>query len=113
MEDSGYTDTKNHFFSRIAFSSIFLLGLVYNMFSLDKVEYIPNEECMRDYTFIWTNDVNQYLRNNIEVKNRFIIEASTFMDFMIYCFLLVYLFRIKTFRAIIAYAIFFSIRSTI
>lgn len=107
------SDSKNHLLARISFSTLFLLGLAYNMLSIERQDFITKEECLRDYTFQWTDSVNQYLRQNVDVKNRLIIQASAFMDFMIYFFIFCLVLAVKSFRAALAYAMFFIIRSVI
>jgi hypothetical protein len=39
-------------------------------------------ECMRDYTFIWTEKANQYMVNNEEFRKRYMIYAGFLMDFL-------------------------------
>lgn len=59
-----------------------LLYLVYAMVPEYKVDTLQAGECMRDQTFIWTDRVNKFFRDNLETKNKSIIAASFLMDLM-------------------------------
>ena len=71
------------------------------------------DECLRDYTFIWTDNINQYLSQNRDVTDRYIIFCSFMMDFMLLNFFGWWMFYWKSFRIIITYLLFFGIRGII
>lgn len=66
---------------------------------------------MRDYTFIATEGANRYLRENEDVKNRYIIFASFLMDLMILSFLAMFYLYWKSYRIMFAYVFFFVTRT--
>lgn len=46
---------------RIAFALVLLACFAGTMFSIQRNDVITNEECLRDYSFEWTNGINKYL----------------------------------------------------
>jgi hypothetical protein len=68
---------------------------------------------MRDWTFEVTDSINKYLRQNLDVKNKYIIYASFLMDAMLLTFFSLFLLYWKTYRPIFAIVIFFLFRSFI
>ena len=71
------------------------------------------DECLRDYTFIWTDPLNQYLSMNRDVCDRYIIYCSFMMDFMMINFFSWWFLQWKSFRLILTYLLFFGIRGVI
>ena len=65
---------------------------------------------MVDQTFIFTDPVNNFLRNHIDIKNRYIIYASFLMDCMIVSFMTLFYFYWGTYRIMISYVLFFGCR---
>ena len=98
---------------RIVFSGVFLCGLAYSMLNVDKVEYITKEECLRDMSFKWTDDLNRYLEDNIDVRKRYIIQGSSVMDVMLVSFLIISIVALRSYRVFIAYSMFFGFRGLI
>lgn len=43
------------------------------MLNVEKTEVITKEECLRDYSFKWTDDLNKYLEVNLDIRKRYII----------------------------------------
>ena len=66
-----------------------------------------------DRTFRWTDKVNHYFRDNLSLKNAYIIYASFLMDSMIITYITLFAFYWKTYRVILAYIMFFAIRTFI
>jgi hypothetical protein len=66
---------------------------------------------MRDYTFIMTDPVNRYFRDNNDIKNSYIVFASFLMDLMIISFLLCFYLWWKSYRIMFAYILFFGTRT--
>jgi hypothetical protein len=100
-------------FWRIGFSVIFLACLLSSIFQIERVDVITSDECLRDYTFIWTDSVNKYLAAHPNICDRYIIFCSFLMDFMMLNFFTWWLLKWKSFRLIIAYILFFGTRSVI
>lgn len=71
------------------------------------------DECLRDYTFIWTDNINQYLAQNRDVTDRYIIFCSFMMDFMLLNFFVWWMLYWKTFRPIVTFLLFFGLRGVI
>jgi hypothetical protein len=71
------------------------------------------DECLRDYTFIWTDSLNQYLSMNRDVCDRYIVYCSFMMDFMMINFFSWWFLEWKSFRLIFTYLLFFGIRGVI
>ena len=68
---------------------------------------------MRDYTFIATQPINQFLIDNLEIKNRYIIFCSFLMDLMIISLLSLFYLYWKTYRLAFAYILFFLCRGVL
>lgn len=68
---------------RLATAICIVLGFIYNVIPYSKNDRLmADEECMRDYTFIWTQSVNDYLAKNLDLKNRYMIYCGFCMDFI-------------------------------
>ncbi len=65
---------------------------------------------MRDYTFLLTANINEFLRGHDSLVNGFIIYSSMLMDFLIISFSMLYIFYWKTSRPVLTYALFFGFR---
>ena len=68
---------------------------------------------MLDQSFVFTEPVNDYLRDHLDIKNRYIIYASFLMDVMILSFVVMFYFHWKSYRIVLAYVLFFGIRTFI
>jgi hypothetical protein len=68
---------------------------------------------MNDLTFNWTKDMNDFLRNNRDIKKRLIIYASTLMDAMFIAFFCLFFLYWKSYRIIFSLMVFFSIRGIV
>ena len=97
---------------RLLFSSIFLVVLAIFMFEKDSDNVLGEGVCIRDKSFEFTNGWNVFLRDHSDIKKRYIIFASTLMDFMLVSFVAYFFFRYwSSYRIIIAYMIFFATRA--
>ena len=92
------------------FAAAFLLSLFHGMFSIEQIVVVTKDECIKDYTFVWTSTANGYLSENIDFKNKYIIYCSLMMDFMIISFMGFFLLYWKTYRVLFAYILFFGLR---
>lgn len=99
---------------RVAFSGAFIVYLFINMFWKDKVDVLkPNNKCLRDYTFIWTEKINQFLIDDVSFRDKYIIFCSTLMDIMFLSFFFMFWKHWRTYRIALAYPIFFGTRAFI
>lgn len=102
---------KNQAVARIVWVSVFIVGLLYTAVNVERKDVITKEQCMRDYTFIATEQANEYLRSHTELKNTYIIMASFLMDVMLVSFFIMMWRFYNTYRVIFAYILFFVIRA--
>ena len=65
---------------------------------------------MRDYTFIWTEGINKYLVDHVEIKNHYMIYAAFLMDFTSISGLVFFYLKFHTFRGLVAFALFIFLR---
>lgn len=70
-------------------------------------------ECMRDYTFIWTEKMNQYMVDNEEFRKRYMIYAGFLMDFLQIVGISNFFLRFQTFRGIFSFILFMPTRAFI
>jgi hypothetical protein len=68
---------------------------------------------MRDYTFIATDVINHWLGQNLLARDIYLAIASIMMDVMIASFLVLWFFKLHTFRLYLTYVIFYAIRGFI
>ena len=99
-------------------AAIFII--LYHLYNVIPVKYLsnfyeimPQGECMRDYTFIWTSQFNDFFADHSEFKRKTIVISSFFMDFMQMLGLLMFYLRYFTVRTPIAFAILFPLRQLI
>jgi hypothetical protein len=52
-------------------------------FNTKREDLLPTDSCIVDYTFVWTDNVNQFLIEHKALKNMYIIYASFMMDLML------------------------------
>ena len=81
------------------------------MFSTQKIDKLAEGQCLVDQTFVFTEPINQFLRNHIDFKNKYIIYASFLMDMMIITFVALFYLYWKSYRIVIAYVLFFGLRT--
>jgi len=81
------------------------------MFNTERIDVLTKDQCMVDSTFVLTDPLNVYLREHLDVRDRYIIYASFLMDLMILTFMAIFYLYWKTFRIIFAYLLFFGLRT--
>lgn len=104
---------KAQFGWRLAFSGVLIVSLLSTIFEISKVETVTEEECIRDYTFIFTAPINKYLQDHFDMTNRYIIYSSFLMDGMIITTFIFWFSYYKSYRVIITYLLFFGSRGVI
>jgi len=87
--------------------------LLLSGFKNDKVQYLAEDECIRDYTFVWTESINTFFVENTHWKNFLIIQTSIGIDFMMVSFLVIFVFVGGTLRLPVALILFYPIRNVI
>ena len=98
---------------RIGFAVGFLAMLMVVMFDVSADEAITQEECMRDYTFIWTATLNTYLADHSNVKDAYIIFSSALIDILILTSLVLFFLYTQSFRLALSYILFYGIRGIV
>jgi len=83
------------------------------MFGTERVDVITPDQCMLDSTFVWSDQLNRFLRANIDIKNRYIIYASFLMDFMLLSFMAFFFLYWRSYRIMLSYIMFFGLRTLI
>lgn len=83
------------------------------MFNTERVDVISPDECMVDSTFVWSDNINVFLRDNTTIKNRYIIYASFLMDFMLLSFMAFFFLYWSSYRIMLSYIMFFGMRTVI
>lgn len=109
-------DAKTQFYARICFCLFFLVVCLYQASQTKQVQVLPltgEYSCMKDYTFVWTEAPNQWLWDNQDIKNDYIIYASFLMDCMILSFCVIQLIYWGSARVFFAYSLFFGLRTLI
>ena len=106
--------TNNMIGIRIMVCLTLILGIIYNIQPNMKDEQTMRPgECMRDYTFIWTAQANQWLIQNEVIKNRYMIYAGFLMDLTQMIALVIFFLRFGTYRVFVALIFFMSVRAFI
>jgi len=97
------------------FTGLFVtMLLIVTILKNEKIQYMDDGECLRDYTFVWTEKVNTFFVENTPWKNFMIIQSSVGIDFMIISYLVyTFFFFGGTFRLILAMIVFYPIRNVI
>ena len=77
------TSQKIFFISKIAIViSIYIVLIVNNEYNFTKPVYNNASECMNDHLYNQLATINQFLRDNEQLKNAIIITAGLIMDFL-------------------------------
>jgi len=71
---------------------------------------INPKECFRDYTFIWTKKYNDFLVQNVNIREWYMIYAGVLMDCMQLYAVRMWYNDITTFRTIINFGVFNATR---
>ena len=86
--------------------------LVVTILKNDQLQVLAEDECLRDYPFVWTEKLNTFFVENKSWKDFLIIQSSVGIDFMIISYLLYTFFCYGgTFRVILAMIVFYPFRS--
>ena len=100
--------------ARAVFTFLFLLMLVViTVTKNEKVQYLAEGECLRDYTFVWTEKINTFLVENDAWKNFTIIQSSLGIDFMMISYLVIFAYWGTTMRLSCALMIFYPVRNVL
>lgn len=70
-------------------------------------------ECLRDYTFVWTEKINTFFVDNPPWRNFLIIQSSVGIDFMMISYLVIFAFWGTTMRISCALILFYPARNVI
>ena len=66
--------TRKHLIGRSIFTALFItMLLVLTLVKNDKISYLAEGECLRDYTFVWTEKINTFFVENTSWKDFLII----------------------------------------
>jgi hypothetical protein len=99
---------------RVSFSALFFIIMLSTaLTTTEQRDKISRQECLRDYTFKLTDNVNAFLADHPTFTNGFIIYSSFLMDFLIVSFCILFLFHWKSVRVVITYILFFGLRTIV
>ena len=79
----------------------------------EKILVLAEGECLRDYTFVWTEKVNTFFVESTPWKNFLIIQSSVGIDFMMLSYLFIFFKWGGTARFIPTLLLFYPIRNVI
>ena len=100
---------------RIAFSFFFLLGMniagIYN--STPNTIGVTAAQCFKDITFIWTENVNIFMREHVYWKDAYVIYCGFLMDFLMISFLVFFYLYWRTTRMVFAMILMYGLRGFI
>ena len=100
--------------ARGVFTFLFILMLlVLTISKNEKVQYLFEGECLRDYTFVWTEKINTFFVEHTPWKNFAIIQSSVGIDFMMISYLVIFALRGTTMRISCALILFYPIRNVL
>ena len=99
---------------RVLFTSAFILTLLIICIVKNEQEFaLADSECLRDYTFVWTEGINTFLVENHGWKNFVIIQTSVFIDFMMVSYLVIFAIWGTSMRLGTTLAIFYPSRNVV
>jgi hypothetical protein len=91
--------------------AFFLLAMIYNLEPYTNHEpVLDKEECIRDYTFVYTDQINFWLTEHKDFKKRYMIYAGFLMDFTQISGVIFFNFKFNTTRTLWAFIIFMIMR---
>ena len=70
-------------------------------------------ECLRDYTFVWTEKINDFFVENKAWKDFLIIQSSVGIDFMMISYLVIFALRGTSMRLAATLILFYPTRNVI
>lgn len=98
----------------MVFTTLFILTLLtLTILNNEKKQVLAEGECLRDYTFIWTERINTFFVNHTAWKNFAIIQSSICIDSMMISWLVIFFFYGTTIRVVCTLVMFYPIRNVI
>jgi hypothetical protein len=85
----------------------------YNLFPMEKVDFMDpkgdrfDDTCMWDFTFIVSQDWNDYLAKHPILRDKLMMYSSFLMDFVQLMGFIMFWLRCDTTRPVIAFILFF------
>jgi hypothetical protein len=89
--------------------TLLILTLVKN----DKKQVLAEGECLRDYTFVWTERINTFLVEHTPWRNFLIIQSSIGIDTMMVTYLIIFWFKGTSMRLALTLSMFYPSRNVI
>ena len=100
--------------ARASFTTIFLVMLlIVTIVKNEKMQVLAEGECLRDYTFVWTESVNTFLVNHVHWKDFAIIQSSIGIDGMMISYLFIFAYYGSSMRLALSLAMFYPARNVI
>lgn len=96
---------------RITFVSGLLLYYAYSASFTEQVRVLNPGECLRDMTYVWSEPVNIFLRDNLDIKDLYMMFGHFMMDIMMLSFLITQALYWRTSRVFWGYLLFFGLRT--
>lgn len=97
----------------MAACSAVLLLILFQQINRPNIEKLAPGECMRDYSFIYTDKLNKFLAARQGLTHILIMLSSYLMDFIVYSGLFIFNKKANTVRVVMAFIIFFIMRQNI
>jgi hypothetical protein len=105
---------RRHLIARASFVTLFLMMLVIlTIVKNEQKQVLAQGECLRDYTFVWTQSINTFLINNVPWKDFTIIQSSIGIDGMMVSYLLIFAYYGTTMRLSCCLMMFYPTRNII
>ena len=79
----------------------------------EKIEFLSEGECLRDYTFVFTERVNEFFVDSTSWKDFLIIQSSVGIDFMMLSYLVIFFIWGGTMRVAISLILFYPVRNVV
>ena len=87
--------------------------IVLTILKNEKLQVLAEGECLRDYTFVWTEKVNDFFVANTNWKNFLIIQSSVGIDFMMISYFFIFFVWGGTLRLVCTLILFYPVRNVI
>lgn len=105
---------RKHLIARAVFSGLFIVMLVIvTITKNEQRQVLAITECIKDYTFVWTESINTFFVENTAWKDFAIIQSSVGIDFMMISFLVIFALYGTTTRIIMTLIMFYPSRNVI
>ena len=79
----------------------------------DRIQFLEEDECLNDFPFIWTGDVNDWMINNGWWNDFVIVQTSVGIDFMMLSYLVIFFVWSGTLRVSAALILLYPVRNVI